>query len=60
MSFDRVVNQLKICHKYRFNFDMMLEDMEFYLHNFRFYSIRGHYYFYQLGTERNYSITSRV
>ena len=60
MSFNRVINQLKICHKYRFNFDMMMEDFEFQIRHFRFYKIAGFYYFYQRGADRNYSINYNV
>ena len=54
MNYQSVINQLKICHQYRFDFEGMMELFYFQRRHMRYYFIRGFPYFYQLGSYRNF------
>lgn len=53
---DRLINHLKICFKYRKDFEGLYESFEFQRRHIRLYFIAGYPYFYQLGTYKNYRI----
>ena len=58
--YERVLNHLNICNRYRYDFEAMHNSLEFQIRHFRFYFVNGYPYFYQLGSPRSYSINYNV